>query len=105
MSMINVRSGDNNLGVYELLVELGVFALLVGSGHQRVAVVFEPLADAKLVLGTTKKTGLVLSMLARLHLTQARVNTHKIFIEALKCSWSSELLPAPQIGEAKGLGA
>jgi hypothetical protein len=47
----DIRRGDDDLGVDELLVELGVLTILVGGGHQGVALVFEPLADAELVLG------------------------------------------------------
>lgn len=51
------RSGDDDLGVDELLVEGRVLALLVRSGDQRVALVLEPLAQTKLVLSGAKQTG------------------------------------------------
>jgi len=56
-------SGDDDLGVNELLVELAVLALLVGGGHQCVALVFEPLPDAELVLGRAQHLGLHLGVL------------------------------------------
>jgi hypothetical protein len=52
-----VRSGDDDLGVDKLLVELGVLALLVRGGHESVTLVLEPLADAELVLSGTKHFG------------------------------------------------
>ena len=45
-----VRCGDNNLSVYQLLVKLGVLALLVGGGDEGVSLVLKPFADTKLVL-------------------------------------------------------
>lgn len=51
------RGGDDDLSVDELLVELGVLALLVGGGDEGVALVLEPLADAELVLGGAQKAG------------------------------------------------
>lgn len=50
-----LRSGDDDLGVYELLVELGVLALLVGGGDEGVTLVLEPLADAELILSCAEK--------------------------------------------------
>lgn len=51
----NIRGGDDDFGVNQLLVELGVFALLVGGGDQSVALVLEPLADAELILSRSEK--------------------------------------------------
>jgi hypothetical protein len=53
----SLRSGDDDFGVDQLLVKLGVGALLVRRGHQRVALVLEPLADAELVLGGAEEGG------------------------------------------------
>lgn len=53
----HVRSGDDDLGIDELLVELGALTVLVGGGNQSVALVLEPLADAELVLGGSEKLG------------------------------------------------
>lgn len=50
-----LRGGDDDLSVDELLVELGVLALLVGGGHKGVALILEPLADAELVLSGSEK--------------------------------------------------
>jgi hypothetical protein len=46
----DLRCGDDNFSVNELLVELGVLALLVGGGDQCVSLILEPFADAELVL-------------------------------------------------------
>lgn len=51
----NIRGGDDDFGVNQLLVELGVFALLVGGGDQSVALVLEPLADAELILSRSEE--------------------------------------------------
>lgn len=59
-------SGDDDLGVHEFLVEGRVLALLVGGGHQGVALFLDPLAQTKLVLGGTEETGLLLGVLAAL---------------------------------------
>lgn len=60
------RSSNDNLSVDQLLVKGGVLALLVGGGHQGVALVLEPLADAELILGGTQQTGLLLGVLTTL---------------------------------------
>ncbi len=44
------RCGDDNFSVCELLVELGVLALLVGGGDESVSLILEPFAETKLVL-------------------------------------------------------
>jgi hypothetical protein len=62
----DVRCGDDDLRVDQLLVELGVLALLVRSGNECVALVLDPLADAELVLGRSEKVGFLLSVLAAL---------------------------------------
>jgi len=62
----NLRSGDNDLSVNELLVEGGVLTILVGGGDEGVTPVLEPLADTKLVLGGTEQTGLVFGVDATL---------------------------------------
>jgi hypothetical protein len=50
-------SGDDDLSIDELLVELGTLTVLVGGGNEGVALVLEPLADAELVLSGTEKAG------------------------------------------------
>jgi len=62
----NIRGGDDDFGVGNVLVEDGVGALLVGSGDKLVTLVLKPLADTELVLSATEKTGLVLGVLASL---------------------------------------
>lgn len=50
-----LRGGDDDFCVNELLVELGVLALLVGGGDEGVTLVLEPLANAELVLSCSEK--------------------------------------------------
>ena len=63
---VDLRSGDDDLGVDELLVELGVLALLVRCGDERVALLLNPLADTQLVLSGTEELRLLLSVDAAL---------------------------------------
>lgn len=63
---VDLRSGDDDLCVDELLVELGVLALLVRRGDERVALLLDPLADAQLVLSGTEELRLLLSVDAAL---------------------------------------
>jgi hypothetical protein len=53
------RSGDDDLSIFELLVELGTLTVLVGCCDESVTLVLEPLADAELVLSGTEKEGLL----------------------------------------------
>jgi hypothetical protein len=53
------RSGDDDLSILELLVELGTLAVLVGGCDESVTLVLEPLADAELVLSCSEKEGLL----------------------------------------------
>lgn len=48
---VGLRSGDDDFGVNELLVKLGVLALLIGGGDESVTLILEPFPDAQLVLG------------------------------------------------------
>ena len=63
---VDLRGGDDDLCVDELLVELGVLALLVRRGDERVALLLDPLADAQLVLSGTEELRLLLSVDAAL---------------------------------------
>ena len=47
---VGIRCGDNNLSVYQLLIKLGVLALLVGGGDEGMSLILEPFADTELVL-------------------------------------------------------
>lgn len=49
----DLRSGDDDFGINEFLVKLGVLALLVRGGDQSVTLILEPLSDAEFVLGGT----------------------------------------------------
>jgi hypothetical protein len=51
--------GDDNLGIDELLIELGTLTVLVRGGDKSVTLVLEPLADAELVLSGSEKEGLL----------------------------------------------
>lgn len=64
---LNVRSSDDDFSVNKLLVKGRVLALLVRGGDEGVTLGLKPLAQAKLVLGGTEKTGLVLGVLTALY--------------------------------------
>ena len=60
------RGGDDDFSIDELLVEGRVLTLLVGGGHESVALLLEPLANTKFVLGSTEQTRLLLGVLTTL---------------------------------------
>ena len=47
----DIRSGDDDFSINEVLVEFGVLTLLVGGGDELMSLVLEPFADTELVLG------------------------------------------------------
>lgn len=49
------RSGNDDLGVNELLVESRVLTLLVRGGNESVTLVLEPFPNAELVFGGSQK--------------------------------------------------
>lgn len=51
----DLRSGNDDFGIDEFLVKLGVLTLLVRGGDESVALVLEPFADAELVLSGSEK--------------------------------------------------
>lgn len=53
-------SGDNDLGVYEFLVEFGSLSVLVGGRDQGMALALQPLSDSELVLRRSQETRLLL---------------------------------------------
>lgn len=53
----DIRGGDDDFGIDQLLVEGRVLAVLVGGGHHGVALVFQPLADAELILRRAEQPG------------------------------------------------
>lgn len=61
-----VRCGDDDLGVNELLIELGVLALLVRRGDESVPLVLDPFPQTKLVLSRAEQSRLLLGMLEAL---------------------------------------
>lgn len=61
-----LRSGDDDLGVDELLVELAVLALLVRGGDKSVTLLLNPLPQTKLVLSRAQKLRLLLGVLVAL---------------------------------------
>ena len=62
----DIRSGDDDLSVDQLLVKGRVIAVLVGGGDQSVALVLNPLPQAEFILDGTEKTGLLLGVLTTL---------------------------------------
>ena len=44
-SLVGLRCGDDNLSVYELLVELGVLAFLVRGRYESMSLVLKPFAE------------------------------------------------------------
>lgn len=63
---LDSRCGDDNLSVHQLLVEIRILALLVGSGDQGVALILEPFPDAQLVLGRAQHLWVVSRVLISL---------------------------------------
>lgn len=61
-----LRSGDDDLGVNEFLVELAVLTLLVRGGDESVALLLNPLPQTKLVLSRAQKLRLLLGVLVAL---------------------------------------
>ena len=53
--MCNIRGSDDDFGVDEFLVKLGVLALLVGGGDKSVTLVLKPFANTELVLSGTEQ--------------------------------------------------
>ena len=43
---VNLRSGNDDFGVDQLLIEGGILALLVGGGYKSVSLILEPFSDA-----------------------------------------------------------
>lgn len=64
--MRDSRSGDNDLGIDEFLVEFGALALLVRCGDESVTLVLKPFSQTQLILGGAQKARLVASMLVAL---------------------------------------
>lgn len=48
-------SCDDDFGVDKVLIEGGVFALLVGGGYELMALILKPLAEAELVFGCAEE--------------------------------------------------
>ena len=67
---MDIRSGDDDLSVDQLLVKGRVGAVLVGGGDESVALVLNPLPQAEFILDGTKKTGLFFGVLAALYIKQ-----------------------------------
>lgn len=53
--MSSIRSSNDNLCIYQVLVELGIFSLLVGGGDELMSLILEPFADTELVFSCAKK--------------------------------------------------
>lgn len=52
---VNIRSRDDDLSINQLLIESRVLAFLVGGGDEGMALVLEPFAETKLVLGRAEQ--------------------------------------------------
>lgn len=61
-----IRRCDDDFGINELLVEFAVLALLIGCGDERVALIFNPFPQTKLVLSCAEQFRLLLSVLVAL---------------------------------------
>ena len=51
---IDLRGGDDDLCINQVLVERGVFTLFIGCGNQLVTLVFNPFPDSEFVFGCPK---------------------------------------------------
>lgn len=58
----DVRCGDDDFSVNEVLVEHRALTLLIGCGDELVALLLDPLPQTELVLGGAEKTGFLLSV-------------------------------------------
>ena len=61
-----LRCGDDDLGVWDVLVKGRVLALLVRGDNKLVALLLDPLLKTKLVLSGTEKSWLVSGVLVAL---------------------------------------
>lgn len=52
---IDLRGGDDDLCIDQMLIEGGVFTLLIGRRNQLVALVFYPFPEPELILGRPKQ--------------------------------------------------
>ena len=62
----HLRGGDDDFGIWNVLVKGRVGTLLVRGGDELVALLLDPLPETKLVLGGTKKSGLISGVLVAL---------------------------------------
>jgi hypothetical protein len=69
--LVYSRRGDDDLCIDKLLIECGIWVVLVRGGHEGVTLVLKPFSKAKLVLGGTKQTWLFLSVLVALFCCQS----------------------------------
>ncbi len=60
------RCSDDDFGIDQFLVELGVLTLFVRCSNQSMSLVFQPFPNTKLVLGGPKKFRNLFGMLAAL---------------------------------------
>jgi len=66
VAVVDSRGGDDDFGIYQLLVELGVLAFLVGGGDQGVTLILEPFPDPELILRCSQKLWYFFGVLAAL---------------------------------------
>lgn len=65
-----LRCCDDDLGVWNVLVEFAVLTLLVGGGHKLVALRLDPFSETKLVLCGSEQLWLLLGVLVALESCQ-----------------------------------
>lgn len=63
---VHLRRGDDDLGILELLIELGALDVLVGGGNEGMALTLEPRPQTQFVLGGPEQTGLFFGVVAAL---------------------------------------
>lgn len=51
----SIRSGNDDLCVYQVLVEFRILSILVGGSDELMSLVLEPFADTELVLSCAEK--------------------------------------------------
>ena len=64
--MVDLRSGNDDFGIDQLLIKGRVLTLLVGGGDKSVTLILEPFSNTQLVLGGAQELGLLFGVLVAL---------------------------------------
>lgn len=96
----NLRSGDDDFGIDKLLVESGVIGILVGGGDQGMALLLEPLPQAKLILSGAQEARLLFGMLAALWCNPINTDAGRTMHEAILTSYRTRRTLPCRFGEA-----